>query len=346
MSEGRKFYWLKLKRDFFKRHDIHILNGMEYGREIVLFYIKLMLESVDHEGELRFSKKLPYTNPMLANLTDTPESIVDNAMEVLQELKLVEIIEDGTIVLPKVMDMIGFETDWAKKKREQRKLPQLVNGSKRCNDEFIILPNGQKRFVDEKRYGGNGMLVLDRSQGKCELCGSDDKVLIHHNNGYSNEPEDLVCLCTKCHGIVHSSEWGGHIPPDVLSMSPISPEDVPSMSDKSIEIRDKSIEYRDNIVVMGKITRKTFSKPTLEEISAYCQERNNSVDAQRFFDYYEAKGWVVGKSPMKDWKAAVRTWERNESEPKPQNPKPKKYGIDPDYFLQKAREEDARSGRS
>ena len=57
---------------------------------------------------------------------------------------------------------------------------------------------------------------------------------------------------------------------------------------------------------------KRFVKPTLEDIKAYCQERKNSVNAERFFDYYESNGWKVGKNPMKDWKAAVRTWERKE----------------------------------
>ena len=59
------------------------------------------------------------------------------------------------------------------------------------------------------------------------------------------------------------------------------------------------------------ISVKRFVKPKVDEIEAYCKERNNSVDAQQFFDYYESKGWKVGKSPMKDWKASVRTWERN-----------------------------------
>lgn len=59
------------------------------------------------------------------------------------------------------------------------------------------------------------------------------------------------------------------------------------------------------------ISVKRFVKPNVEEIEHYCKERNNSVDAQQFFDYYESKGWKIGKSPMKDWKAAVRTWERN-----------------------------------
>ena len=59
-----------------------------------------------------------------------------------------------------------------------------------------------------------------------------------------------------------------------------------------------------------KTSRKRFEKPTIEEITAYCKERGNGIDAHGFFDYYESKGWVIGKSPMKDWKAAVRNWER------------------------------------
>ena len=55
-----------------------------------------------------------------------------------------------------------------------------------------------------------------------------------------------------------------------------------------------------------------FSPPTFEEVKAYCVERGNHVDAQRFVDYYTSNGWKVGKNQMKDWKAAVRTWERDE----------------------------------
>lgn len=57
--------------------------------------------------------------------------------------------------------------------------------------------------------------------------------------------------------------------------------------------------------------RKRFAPPTLEDVQAYCSERKNTVDPQRFIDYYSANGWKVGKNPMKDWKAAVRTWERS-----------------------------------
>lgn len=58
--------------------------------------------------------------------------------------------------------------------------------------------------------------------------------------------------------------------------------------------------------------RKVFKKPTVDEIRAYCAERHNSIDAEHFYDHYEANGWKIGgKIPMKDWRAAVRTWEKN-----------------------------------
>ncbi len=61
----------------------------------------------------------------------------------------------------------------------------------------------------------------------------------------------------------------------------------------------------------GKGKRQTFTKPTIMEIMAYCTERMNNVDAEKFFDYYESNGWMVGKNKMKDWQATVRTWEKN-----------------------------------
>ena len=58
-------------------------------------------------------------------------------------------------------------------------------------------------------------------------------------------------------------------------------------------------------------SKKKFAPPTLEEVEAYCKERGNTVDAAQFIDFYASKGWLVGKVTMKDWKAVVRTWERN-----------------------------------
>ena len=57
-----------------------------------------------------------------------------------------------------------------------------------------------------------------------------------------------------------------------------------------------------------------FQKPSLDDIRAYCISRANNVDPEQFFNFYESKGWMVGKSPMRDWRAAVRTWEKREKE--------------------------------
>ena len=69
-----------------------------------------------------------------------------------------------------------------------------------------------------------------------------------------------------------------------------------------------------NSIDKNSIDKKRFVKPTLEQIKEYCLDRNNSVDSERFFNYYEANGWVQGKSrkPIKDWKACIRTWEQTE----------------------------------
>lgn len=64
----------------------------------------------------------------------------------------------------------------------------------------------------------------------------------------------------------------------------------------------------------GDRTASRFTPPTLEDVRAYCQERGNKVDPQRWLDYYTSNGWMVGRNRMKDWKAAVRTWERQDNE--------------------------------
>ncbi len=59
------------------------------------------------------------------------------------------------------------------------------------------------------------------------------------------------------------------------------------------------------------VNKKNKGVPQIEEVKAYCLERNNKVDYQKWFNFYEAKGWMIGKNKMRDWRAAVRTWENN-----------------------------------
>lgn len=65
---------------------------------------------------------------------------------------------------------------------------------------------------------------------------------------------------------------------------------------------------------------KSFKPPTVEEVKAYCKERNNGIDPENFVNFYSAKGWKIGKEKMQDWKAAVRTWEKRNSDQVNQQP--------------------------
>lgn len=216
----KKYYWLKLKRDFFKRHDIRIIEEMPNGKEYLLFYLKLLVESIDHEGSLRFSDTIPYNEQMLSVITNTNVDIVRSAMKLFDTLKLVEIKDDDTIYMEEVEKMIGSESwsaDRVRRYREKQKLLQCNTDVTSCNEEKEI-----EKEID-------------------------------------------------------------------------------------IEIEKDT----------DKKPQKRFAKPTLDDVKAYCQERGNNVDAEKWFNYYSANGWKVGKNPMKDWKAAVRTWERSDDGGKP-----------------------------
>ena len=221
MAETKKYYWLKLKRDFFKRHDIRIVEAMPNGKDYILFYLKLMLESIDHEGELRFSDTIPYSEQMLAVVTDTNIDIVRSALKIFTELKMMEVLEDETIYMTEVECLIGSAVD---------------------NDAA----NRQRRCRERKKA-----LAL-------QLC--DTSVTKRHES-------KIIETDTELH-----------------------------------------IENKGSICA----SPRRFTKPSLDEVSAYCAERGNNVDAEKWYDYYESNGWRVGKNAMKDWRAAVRTWEKRE----------------------------------
>lgn len=239
MSTTHKYFWLKLKRDFFKRHDIRIIEAMPNGKDYVLFYLKLLTESIDHEGRLRFSDTIPYNLEMLSTITDTNIDIVRTAVKLFVELEMMEQLDDGTLYMSQVATMIGSETSEAVRKREARERP--------------------KQFLTEQEKGGH-----------CP---------------------DLSAPCP---------DLSGNCPPELEL-------DIEIEKDK-----ENTGAPQSGAEPTPKSTR--FVKPTVEEIWTYCQGRKNRVDAQHFWDFYESKGWKIGKTPMKDWRASVRTWERNESD--------------------------------
>jgi len=159
MVEDKKYYWLKLKKDFFKRHDIRIIEGMPNGKEYVLFYLKLMLESVDHKGELRFNETIPYDENMLSVITSTNIDIVRSAMKLLINLELVELLEDRTIFMTEVDKLLGAETYWAEKKRQKRdkkaialeNVQQLSNDCPTCPSKSLDIEIDIEKEIDKDK---------------------------------------------------------------------------------------------------------------------------------------------------------------------------------------------------
>lgn len=86
------------------------------------------------------------------------------------------------------------------------------------------------------------------------------------------------------------------------------------MGDVSIIDTNNKEDININNNSLYKRESSRFQKPSIDEIRQYCSSRNNSVDPEQFFNFYESKGWTIGKSHMKDWRAAVRTWEKREKE--------------------------------
>ena len=164
MQQQGRFYWLKLKRDFFKKHKMVILEAMPNGKEYSLFYLKLMLESLDHEGRLRFNDQIPYDENMLAAVTNTNIDVVRSAIRVLQQLELLEILDDQTIYMTEVSRLIGSavdspEANRVRKFRESKTLAlqNVTQSVTKCNESI------EYKSIDKKE---NSISKEDRVKEK------------------------------------------------------------------------------------------------------------------------------------------------------------------------------------
>lgn len=133
-----KFYWLKMKNSFFDSHEVKIIERQENGKELLLLYIKLLVESVDYEGRLRFSETVPYTEEQISLLTDTDPEIVKKGFSLFQTLKLLTIEDDGTLFLEGVSSMIGSASDTeganrVRRYRERIALQNVTDSVTKCN---------------------------------------------------------------------------------------------------------------------------------------------------------------------------------------------------------------------
>ena len=114
-----RLYFIKLPVDFFNGYKMKILEAMPNGKDYELMYLKLMCESITHEGYLRFSKEQVYTPEMISALTNTNIDIVRVGIEALKRLELIEETESGSLYITEVPKMIGSTTEGAQRKQEQ-----------------------------------------------------------------------------------------------------------------------------------------------------------------------------------------------------------------------------------
>ena len=126
-----------MNKDFFDQHYIKILEAQPNGDKYVLFLVKLMCESISHNGYLRFNESIPYDENMLAALTNTNVDVVRTAIKLFKELEIVELTEDRTLFIPKVQLLTCSTTEGAERKAEQRrkKLPVIDVTSGQVEDK-------------------------------------------------------------------------------------------------------------------------------------------------------------------------------------------------------------------
>ena len=123
MAKSKKYYWLKLKEDFFEEDTIQWLEEQENGKEYCLFYLKLCLKSLKTNGILIRNvgqMLVPYDVKKLADITNVRQDTVIVAMEIFKKIGLVQILDNGEIYMSQLDNMVGSETNWAQYKRKDK----------------------------------------------------------------------------------------------------------------------------------------------------------------------------------------------------------------------------------
>ena len=123
-----RYYWCRLKRDFFKSSDIQIIEACENGKEICYFYLKALCESIDFNGKLMITDNMCHTESTIAAITRTDIEIVKAAIPILQNFGLMEIQDGNIMFMTKLPELVGSESKYAKKKADQRKRQKGTNG--------------------------------------------------------------------------------------------------------------------------------------------------------------------------------------------------------------------------
>ena len=233
---NKKYYWLKLKNDFFRLKEIKKLRKVAGGDTFVIIYLKMMLLSLQHDGGLIYEGTEENFAEQIALEIDEDLDNVQLTIAFMVKNNLIFETKTDEYVLPYAVDCVGSETQSAQRMRRLRN----KQTASQCDTMALQCDTGVQKSDIEKEIEKD----IEKETEIDRVCGDD------------------------------------------------SPQPTTTKPSK----------------------KKTFIPPTVQEVQAYCLERQNNIDAERFVDYYTSNGWKVGKNSMKDWKAALRTWERKEKE--------------------------------
>jgi predicted phage replisome organizer len=148
MAEKTK-YWIKIEKDFLKSSHIKVIKSMPNGKDYIIFYLALMLESTTTAGHLRFNEIVPYNEEMLSAITDINIDIVRSAVVVFEKLGLIQFLADGTIFLPDVPKRIGKESESAERVRLYRE--GLQQKALQCNDDVTNCNDNKEKEEEEEK---------------------------------------------------------------------------------------------------------------------------------------------------------------------------------------------------
>lgn len=224
MGDTKRFYWLKLKEDFFRQKDIKKLRKLAGGEVFIIIYLKMLLRSLKDDGRLYYEGVEDDFPAELALDIDEEEENVKMTIAYLTAKGILVQNQPDEFELMTAHEMTGSECDSAARVRRLREQRMLASGQKALQSNATV---------------------------------------------------------TDCNGTVTTS---------------------------NVEI-EKELELEKELEIEAKPKRKRFTPPTLDDVQNFAKEKGyTGFNAEAFVTYYESKGWVVGRSPMKDWQAAVRGW--------------------------------------
>lgn len=232
--EAKKYYWLKLKENFFGEKEIKKLRRMAGGDTYTIIYLKMLLLSLRTYGRIYFDGVEDSFADELALQLDEETDNVKMTIMYLRKVGLLQEMSETEAFLTQIPECVGSETSKAELMRRKR------------------------------QRDGNKVTEI------------------------SNNVTTALPLVTNCY---------------------------PEIEKEIKKEKDTKIERDSGADAPKRKTKTDFKIPSVDEVREYCAERNNGIDPDKFHDYYTAQGWKLSNGqPMKDWKAAVRNWERRDKQ--------------------------------